>query len=89
MIWICITFAIVACYGLFYSIMESDGVTVLAVISSSIFTISIIGIICIGIPEEPKEYPATEYTLEYKITAIGEQSDTTYVLTKIKENDNR
>ena len=87
MIWICITFAIVACYGLFYSIMEFDGEAALAVISFSILTISIIGIICIVIPEEPKEYPASEYTLEYKITTIGEQSDTTYVLTKkIKED---
>lgn len=28
------------------------------------------------------EYPASEYKLEYKITTIGEKSDTTYVLTR-------
>lgn len=36
--------------------------------------------------EMNKEYPASEYTIQYKVTTIGEKSDTTYVLTKIKED---
>lgn len=31
------------------------------------------------------EFPCADYSLEYKVTTIGEKSDTTYVLTKIKE----
>lgn len=31
---------------------------------------------------EKQEFPASEYTLEYKITTIGEKSDTVYVLIK-------
>ena len=32
------------------------------------------------------EYPDSEYVLEYKVTTIGEKCDTTYVLTKIKND---
>lgn len=40
----------------------------------------------VGVFDKSKEFPVSEYTLEYKIITIGEKSDTTYVLTKIKEN---
>ena len=33
------------------------------------------------------EYHSSEYRLDYKVTVINGQSDTTYVLTKIKEKE--
>lgn len=33
------------------------------------------------------EYPSSEYRLNYKITTVNGQVDTTYVLTKIKEKE--
>ena len=30
----------------------------------------------------PKEFPATEYTFQYKVVEMGEQRDTIYVITK-------
>lgn len=33
---------------------------------------------------EQIEYPKSEYCLDYKVTTLGNQSDTTYVLTRIK-----
>lgn len=33
---------------------------------------------------KPKQYPASEYHLSIKTTTINNQTDTTYVITKIK-----
>lgn len=33
---------------------------------------------------KPKQYPASEYHLSIKTTTIDNQTDTTYVITKIK-----
>lgn len=30
------------------------------------------------------EYPASEWGLDYKVTTVNDQSDTTYILTKIR-----
>ena len=89
MIYICFIFAVVSSFGLVYSIIESDGEAAVAALSSLTLFFSVAGIIDMATPEKPKEYSSSEYTLEYKVTTIGEQSDTTYVLTKIEENDNR
>lgn len=34
------------------------------------------------IEKKPREFPATEYTLEYKVTEYQGRTDTTYVLIK-------
>ena len=86
MIWICIIVALLSTSGLIYSIANTDGEAAVSSMCSLMLFASVAGIIDITAPEESEEYPASEYTLEYKVTTIGEQSDTTYVLTKIKEN---
>ena len=86
MIWICIIAALLSTSGLIYSIANTDGEAAIGSVCSLMLFASVAGIIDITAPEESEEYPASEYTLEYKVTTIGEQSDTTYVLTKIKEN---
>jgi hypothetical protein len=57
-------------------------------IIGGIILIGIGGIGIVKISKEasaaPRDFPASEYHLDYKITTIGEQADTTYVLTKIK-----
>lgn len=45
-----------------------------------IFGLSALLMIMEKAPKPVIEYPASEYKLEYKITTIGEKSDTTYVL---------
>ena len=78
--------ALLSTSGLIYSIVDTDGEAAVSSMCSLMLFASVAGIIDITAPEESEEYPASEYTLEYKVTTIGEQSDTTYVLTKIKEN---
>lgn len=53
--------------------------SVLAVFAGAVFVV--VGLIMLG-PEEPApvEYPASEYTLELKVTEYRGQKDTTYVL---------
>lgn len=87
MIWICIIIGLISFAGLLSSIIETDGFAILAIFSVFGLIFSFVGIL--GLSSEKNksyEYLATEYTLEYKVTTIGEQSDTTYVLTKIKED---
>lgn len=57
--------------GIFYALIALVGCALII-----LFIVSLI--------EEPKslEYSTSEYKLEYKITTIGEKSDTTYVLTR-------
>lgn len=50
---------------------------------------TIIGVILLALPEkqikpEVKEYPLTEWKMDYKVTMLGEKTDTTLVLTKIR-----
>ena len=87
MIWICIIIGLISFAGLVYSIIETDGFAILAIFSVFGLICSFVGILDLSSEKNKSyEYPATEYNLEYKITTIGEQSDTTYVLTKIKED---
>ena len=56
------------------------------IISVFAFVIGIILWECSKEPKKPKikEYPLTEWRMDYKITTMNEKSDTTLVLTKIK-----
>lgn len=85
MLWISIILGIISFIGFVYSIDKSDGLAALAILSMFGMFFSIIEIYNEFYPEPIiYDYPAGEYVLEYKITTIGEKSDTTYVLTKIK-----
>lgn len=79
-----IIFGIISLISLVYSI-ESRTAEIVA-LSTLVLIFSIIGI-CYGLSTKPVTYkfPANEYVLEYEITTIGEESDTTYVL-KIKND---
>lgn len=86
MIWIAIIIGIVSFIGLVYSLEKTDGLAIIAVFSILGLFFSIAGIYqCLSKEPVTYEYPTDEYTLEYKVTTIGEKFDTTYVLTKIKE----
>lgn len=79
-----IIFGIISLISLVYSI-ESRTAEIVA-LSTLELIFCIVGI-CYGLSREPVtyKYPANEYVLEYEITTIGEESDTTYVL-KIKND---
>ena len=86
MLWISIIIGIISFIGFVYSIDKTDGLAALAILSTFGMFISIIGIYNEFCPEPiTYEYPDSEYVIEYKVTTIGEKCDTTYVLTKIKE----
>lgn len=90
MIWIAIIIEIASFIGLIYSNKKADRVSLTLIFSVFGLIISLIVIHIVvfqALFTEPVsyEYPADEYVLEYKVTTIGEKSDTTYVLTKIKE----
>lgn len=77
LILLCVGFAIILCV----SLLGGEPLMVL---------LGMLGIVVglvMALEESPTriyEYPASEYTLDYRITIEGEQVDTTYVLTKIK-----
>lgn len=79
-----IIFGIISLISLVYSIKSRTAEIV--VLSTLVLIFSIVGI-CHELSREPAtyKYPANEYVLEYEITTIGEESDTTYVL-KIKND---
>lgn len=85
MSWFLVVIGIASFIGLGYSIEKADGPAVIAVFSTLGMLISAVGIYR-DLSTEPitYDYPASEYVIEYKVTTIGEESDTTYVLTKIK-----
>lgn len=87
MLWFAIIIGIISIIGLIYSIGESYGTTIIAVLSTIGIFFSLIEIHQVFSTRPiAYEYPDSEYVLEYKITTIGEESDTTYVLTKIKND---
>lgn len=62
-----------------FCVAESTGEAVLCIIASFFGAV----LFAIGVApkhEQPKEYPASEYTLEIKVTEFQGQRDTTYVL---------
>lgn len=78
MIWFVIIIRIIFFIGLCYSVLETDGIAMVTVISTLGLCFSIAGIYqCLSKEPVSYEYPTNEYVLEYKITTIGEKSDTT------------
>lgn len=86
MLWVLIIFGIISLISLVYSIVSPDGTAEIVALSTLELIFCIVGI-CYGLSTEPVtyKYPANKYVLEYEITTIGEESDTTYVL-KIKND---
>lgn len=86
MICICIILGVLSAGGLLYTIIDTDGEAGIAVLCAFGFFFSVAGLIDL-LDDSPvtHEFPCTNYSLEYKVTTVGEKSDTTYVLTKIKE----
>ena len=86
MLWVLIIFGIISLISLVYSIVSPDGTAEIVALSTLELILCIVGI-CYGLSTEPVtyKYPANKYVLEYEITTIGEESDTTYVL-KIKND---
>lgn len=89
MIWIAIIIEIGSLIGLVYLYENNEDTPLISGFLAIVFIISliIIHILIQKLSTKPVSYGyhADEYTLEYKVTTIGEKSDTTYVLTKIKE----
>lgn len=87
MIWIAIIIGIVSLVGLGYSVVRIDDISVIIILFSTLGLFVSLLLIFQTLSIEPVsyEYATDEYILEYKITTIGEKSDTVYVLTKIKE----
>lgn len=86
MIYICIILGILSAGGLLYTIIDTDGEAGIAVLLAIVFFLSVAGLIDM-LDDSPitHEFPCADYSLEYKVTTVEEKSDTTYVLTKIKE----
>ena len=85
MLWLCIVIGIVSLVGFVWTIEETEGLAVLTVISAMGILFSLVGLSEVfNTKTESYDFPANEYTLEYKVVIIGEKCDTTYMLTKIK-----
>lgn len=83
---ISIIVGIASLIGFIWTLKETEGIAIVAVFSAIGIFLSIAGLSKV-FRTKPVVYdfPADEYVLEYKIVIIGEKSDTTYILTKIKE----
>ena len=88
MLWLCIVLiviGIVSLVGFVWTLEETEGLAVLTVISAMGILLSLAGLSeAFNTKTESYDFPANEYTLEYKVVIIGEKCDTTYMLTKIK-----
>ena len=89
MLWLCIVIGIVSLVGFVWTIEETEGLAVLTVISAMGILLSLVGLSeglnkVFNTETVSYDFPANEYTLEYKVVIIGEKCDTTYTLTKIK-----
>lgn len=78
---------IISAGGLLAIIIDTDGEAGFAVLFAFVLFFSVVGLIDL-LDDSPvtHEFPCADYSLEYKVTTVGEKSDTTYVLTKIKED---
>lgn len=89
MIWIAIIIEIGSLIGLVYLYKNNEDTPLISGFLAIVFMISliIIHILIQKLSTAPvsHEYSTDEYTLEYNVTTVGEKSDTTYVLTKIKK----
>lgn len=88
MLWLCIVsivIGIVSLVGFVWTLEETEGLAVLAIFSAIGILSSLAGLSEVfNTKTVTYDFPANEYTLEYKVVIIGEKCDTTYMLTKIK-----
>lgn len=88
MLWLCIVsivIGIVSLVGFVWTLKETEGLAMLAVFSAIGILLSLAGLSKVfNTKTVAYDFPANEYTLEYKVVIIGEKCDTTYMLTKIK-----
>lgn len=71
--------------GFVWTLRETDGLALLAILSVIGIFFSLAELTKVFNTETVSyDFPANEYTLEYKVVVIGEKCDTTYMLTKIK-----
>lgn len=82
---ISIIVGIVSIIGFVWTLRETDGLALLAILSVIGIFFSLAELTKVFNTETVSyDFPANEYTLEYKVVVIGEKCDTTYMLTKIK-----
>ena len=80
-----IVLGIVSFVGFVWTLRETDGLALLTVFSAIGILLSLGGLAKVfNTNTVAYDFPANEYTLEYKVVIIGEKCDTTYILTKIK-----
>ena len=88
MLWLCIVsivIEIVSVVGFVWTLRETEGLAMLTVFSAIGILLSLAGLSKVfNTKTVSYDFPANEYILEYKVVIIGEKSDTTYMLTKIK-----
>lgn len=88
MLWLCIVsivIGIVSFIGFVWTLRETEGLAMLTVFSAIGILLSLAGLSKVfNTKTVSYDFPANEYTLEYKVVIIGEKCDTTYMLTKIK-----
>lgn len=71
--------------GFVWTLRETDGLALLTILSVIGIFFSLAELTKVFNTETVSyDFPANEYTLEYKVVVIGEKCDTTYMLTKIK-----
>ena len=82
---ISIIVGIVSIIGFVWTLRETDGLALLAILSVIGIFFSLAELTKVFNTETVSyDFPANEYILEYKVVIIGEKCDTTYMLTKIK-----
>lgn len=80
-----IVIGIISFVGLVWTLTETEGLATLAIFSAIGILSSLAGLSEVfNTKTVTYDFPANEYTLEYKVVIIGEKCDTTYMLTKIK-----
>lgn len=89
MLWFSIILGIISLIGFVWTLWETEGLAMLAVLSALGVLLSLAGLNTVlntvfNTETVSYDFPANEYILEYKVVVIGEKCDTTYMLTKIK-----
>lgn len=88
MLWLCIVsivIGIISLVGFVWTLWETEDLALLTVFSAIGILLSLTGLSKVFDTKTVSyDFPANEYTLEYKVVIIGEKCDTTYMLTKIK-----
>lgn len=89
MLWFSIILGIISLIVFVWTLWETEGLAMLAVLSALGVLLSLAGLNTVlntvfNTETVSYDFPANEYILEYKVVIIGEKCDTTYMLTKIK-----